>query len=102
MAKKATIPAGQATAHYCREKKIALGGKAMKEAWTIAQSRGNRMVWLEDLFSALGLDPTTAKKDRARLARVRRNDRIAAVAAAKEAVAAKRRAKREAKEAATA
>jgi len=114
------IPLGKATNHYLAEAKIADGSRVVMRAWTIAQSRGKAMVWLEDLQLAIATDGrdleemdrkelrTTigtvgdqAKKDRARLARMRRNERIAAVEAEKEAKAAARKAKREAKKAAT-
>lgn len=114
------IPVGKATDHFMRENKIADGSRVVKRAWTIAQSRGKIMVWLEDLQLAIATDgqdldqmdrkelrktigtvADQAKKDRSRLARERRNDRIAAAAAEKERKAAERAAKRAAKKAAT-
>lgn len=93
--KTVKLPLGVTSTHYAREQKLAQGGKVIAKAREIALSRGDRLVWVEQILMAQGRTPAQAadegKKIRARLARARTKARAATKPVAKKA--AKPRAK---------
>lgn len=97
------IPVGLATRHYCSLQGISPKGPIVRRAISIAQDRGNKMIWLEDLMSSVAKDSADsdevaeiAQTTRTSQARDRRKSRKATVESQAKAKAKARKAKRDA------
>lgn len=100
---KGSLPLGLGVRDFCRVNRIAPGGKVMREAQKVARERGNRLVWLEDLRTAQGVDLNEVIASTKRIRGTQARARYAAdravredAAAAKRKVAADKRAARKA------